>query len=191
MNRSKAVVRMVVLVSALAVGAGAGGHALRAQTAATAGAPAILTRDQAAAILPPSVFFRGQTASIQGRNSAGLRGAGGRLVLAALVDTSGYSSGVAQTYQGCLMTEVSLRLGEQMLRPGAYGFGFVADDRMVVMDLGGNVVLHAPITRDGNLKRPTPLQILADPAKPDEFRLYLGRSYVSLRITAESQTTAR
>jgi hypothetical protein len=39
-------------------------------------------------MLPPTVFFRGQNASIQGRNSAGLRMNNGKLVLFGLVDTA-------------------------------------------------------------------------------------------------------
>ncbi len=146
------------------------------------GEPTILTRDQAGPILPPSVFFRGQSAPIQARNSAGLR-LGDRLVLAVLVDTSGYSSGVAQTYQAYLITEVPLRIGENTLRPGAYGFGFVGGgggDQMVVLDLGGNELFRTPTTHEPTLARPTPLQILADPASPNRARLFLGRSFVVL-----------
>ncbi len=142
----------------------------------------VLNRDQAAAILPASVFFRGQSATIQGRNSAGLRLPDGKLVLATLVDTSGYSSALQQTYQAYLITEVPLTIDGHTLPPGAYGFGFVAGNRMTVMDLGGNEVLHATTVRDESLKRPTPLQILPEGA---EYRLYLGRSYVALATAAK------
>jgi hypothetical protein len=185
MNAPNRSLRMLVLGGVFVLGAGMSWQTPRAQSAAPAesvggpSAPSILTRDQAAAILPTSVFFRGQTASIQARNSSGLRLAGGRVVLAALVDTSGYSSGLAQTYQAYLITEVPLRFGDEILPPGAYGFGFVVGDRMVVMDVGGNEVLHAHTTRDGVLARPNPLQIVADAAMPHQYRFYLGRSYVS------------
>ncbi len=139
----------------------------------------VLNRDQAAAILPPSVFFRGQSASIQGRNSAGLKLADGKLVLVAIVDTSGYSSALQQTYQAYMLTEVPLLIGDQRLAPGAYGFGFVAGNKATVMDIGGNEVLHATTARDESLPRPTPLQILPTSA-PGPWRLYLGRNYVTL-----------
>lgn len=144
-------------------------------------APVILNRDQAATILPQSVFFHGQSASIQGRNSAGLSLHDGKLVLVALVDTSGYSSALQQTYQAYLLTEVSLTIAGQHLPPGAYGFGFIAGSKMVLMDIGANEILHAPTTRDESLARPTPLQILPD--NSGAFRLYLGRSYVSFAPT--------
>jgi hypothetical protein len=142
-------------------------------------AQGVLSREQAAAILPQSVFFRGQSASLQGRNSSGIRFANGKFVLMALVDTSGYSSALQQTYQAYLITEVPLILGGQTLNPGAYGFGFVADNKMTLMDIGGNEILHTTTTHDQALARPTPLQILPD-AATGAFRLYLGRSYVAL-----------
>ena len=140
----------------------------------------ILPRDQAGPIFPATVFYRGQSAPIQARNSAGLRLRGDRLVLAAMVDTSGYSSAVAQSYQAYLITEVPLRIGAETLRPGAYGFGFVKGDQMVVLDLGGNELFRTPTTREPALSRPTPLQILPNPAAPDTVRLFLGRSFVVL-----------
>jgi hypothetical protein len=140
-------------------------------------APVVLTRDQAGAILPATVFFRGQTASTQARNSAGLRLPNGKLVLIAVVDTSGYSSALQQTYQAYLLTEVPLLFGGQRLAPGAYGFGFVANDKATVMDLGGNELLRVATAHDAALTRPNPLQLLPESAG---FRLYMGRSYVTL-----------
>ena len=186
MSRPNARTAIFLLLAALALTPGLTLDSLRAQSlppaspaAATTPLPAILTRDEAAAIMPPSVFFRGQTASIQGRNSAGVRFPGDRLMLAALVDTSGYSSGVAQRYQAYLLTEVPLQIGDQVLPPGAYGFGFLDGNRMVVMDIGGNAILHSRTTHDELLKRPTPLQILADAGAADQYRLYLGRNFTS------------
>lgn len=148
----------------------------QASTEQSASTPSILGREQASAILPQSVFFHGQSASIQGRNSAGIR-SGNKLVLATLVDTSGYSSAVQETYQAYLLAEVPLTLGSKHLAPGAYGFGFVNGSEMVVMDIGGDEILRVAIARDQALARPTPLQVLKNTAG-DGFRLYLGRLYV-------------
>ena len=150
--------------------------AQQSDTPAVNGSVTVLNREQASAILPGSVFFRGQTASMQTRNSAGVRLPSGKLVLAAMVDTSGYSSALQETYQAYLLTEVRLDIGGQTLPPGAYGFGFIAGNKMVVMDIGGNEILRATTTRDEALARPTPLQIVADGQA--RARLYLGRSYV-------------
>lgn len=142
--------------------------------------PGLLNREQAAAIMPATVFYKELSATIQGRNSAGIRFADGKLVLAAMVDTSGYSSAVQQSYQAYLLNEVSLNFGGKTLAPGAYGFGFVSGDRVVVMDIAGNELMHAATTLDEHMTRPTPLQMIADPSTPGSYRLYLGRSYVTL-----------
>ena len=149
-------------------------------TPAPVAKPGALDREQATAILPSSVFYKGQSAPVQGRNSAGIRFAGNKLALMALVDTSGYSSAVQQTYQGYLLNEVQLKIGDKTLAPGAYGFGFVEGDRMVVLDIGGNEILHATTTRDEHMNRPNPLQIIPDTSAQGHYRLYLGRSYVTL-----------
>lgn len=144
-------------------------------------APAgILNRDAVAPFVPPSVFYRGQIAPTQGRNSAGFKFAEGKLFVASLVDTSGYSTAVQQTYQGYLILEIPLSFDGKTLAPGAYGFGFVAGNRMVVLDLGAHEILSTSTTPDAALARPNPLQILPDPASAKSFRLYLGRNYVTV-----------
>ncbi len=151
----------------------------RAQETAAKTSPTILTRAEAGPLMPPSVFYKGQVAPIQLRNSAGLLFAPKTMMLVALVDTSGYASEVQQVYQGYLLTQVRLRIGTHELAPGAYGIGFIAADQMLVTDLGGNTVLEAHVTHDEAMKRPNPLQILPD-TTPGHDRLYLGRSYVVL-----------
>jgi hypothetical protein len=146
----------------------------------------VLDRVQATAILPPSVFYKGASAPVQGRNSAGIRFADDALALMALVDVSGYSSAVQQSYQGYLLNEVQLQIGDKTLAPGAYGFGFIAGNRMVVMDIGGNEILRATTTRDELLAHPNPLQIIPDASAPGHYRLYLGRSYVTLSAAQSS-----
>ena len=148
-------------------------------------APGILNRDQAGPLLPSSVFYLSQVAPIQARNSAGYRFDSGRLFLAALVDTSGYSSAVQQTYQGYLILEVPLKIGDKTLAAGAYGFGFVGGNRMAVMDLGGTQVLETGTIPDASLTRPNPLQIMPNPAPGKGFRLYLGRSYVTIEAATK------
>jgi len=128
-------------------------------------------------LLPASVFYRAQSATTQLRNSGGVKFADGYLVLATMVDTSGYSSDVASKYQAYLITEVPIKIGGQSLGAGAYGVGFVADNKFVITDVGAHDVLTVATGDDAGLKRPTPLQIIADPA--GGYRLYSGRRYVS------------
>jgi len=142
-------------------------------------ASTILTASEAGAILPPSVFFRGQSASIQARNSAGIRLAKDALLLVALVDTSGYSSAVQQRYQAYLIIESTIQVGSHSLPPGAYGCGFLADGTFLVMDIGGHDLFTAKSTRDTQLRRPMPLQILSA-FSANTYRLYAGRSFVEI-----------
>jgi hypothetical protein len=144
----------------------------------------VLNAVEAAKIMPASVFFRGQSASIQGRNSGGVRFGDKNLMLVSLVDTSGYSSQVQEKYQAYLITESSLDIDGHHLAPGAYGCGFIGGDNFIVMDLGGHDLFTAHSTRDVDLHRPTPLQILEAPGTSDNYRLYAGRNYVSFHLAA-------
>jgi hypothetical protein len=128
-------------------------------------------------LLPEMVFFRGQTAPVQQRNSGGVRFADGFFFLVGLVDNSGYSSGIREKYQGYLITEVPVEISGRTLRPGAYGFGFLDGNKFVVMDLGANDVLNGASAKDAEMRRPVPLQIVG--AKDaGKYRLYHGREYV-------------
>lgn len=139
--------------------------------------PGILKPPDMANLMPATVFFRGQVASVQVRNSGGVKLADGMLVLCALVDTSGYSTAVQQKYQAYFITEVALDINGQMLKPGAYGVGFVEGSKFLVMDLGAHDLLTIIGAHDAELKRPTPLQVLADTV-PNRYRLYINRNYV-------------
>ncbi|MGA3071287.1 MAG: hypothetical protein ABSD43_13845 [Terracidiphilus sp.] len=128
-------------------------------------------------LLPASVYYRGQSAPTQLRNSGGVKFADGFFVLATLVDTSGYASDVKSKYQGYLIAEVPIKVGGEKLAAGVYGMGFVGE-KFVVTDVGAQDVLTVNSGEDAGLKRPMPLQVVADPAGGG-FRLYAGRRYVS------------
>ena len=141
------------------------------------GSDSVLRPADVQKLLPASVFYRGQSATTQLRNSAGVKLADGLYVLATLVDTSGYSTGVAAKYQAYFITEVPLKVGGEKLAAGAYGVGFIAENKFVVTDVGGHDVLTVNAGEDAGLKRPLPLQVVAD-AAGGGFRLYAGRKYV-------------
>ena len=152
----------------------------RPQTAASS-APVkegILTAaDVGNKLLPEKVFFRGQLAPVQARNTGGVRYADGFLVFAGLVDSSGYSTGIREKYQACLINEVAIEIGGQTLKPGAYGIGFLDGGKFVVMDIGANDVLQVGSVKDSEMKRPVPLQFL-EAGGAGGYRLYHGRDYV-------------
>jgi hypothetical protein len=137
----------------------------------------ILKAPDVANLVPATVFFRGQVASVQARNAGGLKLPDGMLVLCALVDTSGYSTAVQQKYQAYFISEVTLDINGQVLKPGAYGVGFIEGSKFLVMDLGAHDLFMTDGKRDADLKRPMPLQVLADTA-PNHYRLYINRNYV-------------
>jgi hypothetical protein len=137
--------------------------------------PADLTK-----ILPDAVFFRGQSATTQARNSGGVRFADGYLMFAALVDNSGYSSGIQEKYQAYFITEVPLTVGDHKLAPGAYGVGIVksgTDLNFVVQDIGAHDLFQTMAANDAKLHRPVPLQVAAGDSE-GKYRLYMGRNFV-------------
>ena len=136
--------------------------------------------DISPAIFPERVFFRGKIAPVQLRNSGGVHFADDLYVLAGLVDSSGYSTAIKEKYQAYLVSEVSLEIGGQTLKPGAYGIGFLTEGKFVVMDVAANDVLQAASQHDAEMKRPMPLQVLAS-ATAGSYRLYAGRDYVEFR----------
>jgi hypothetical protein len=138
----------------------------------------LLSSDEVKKVVPAEFFYRGQKAPVELRNAAGFQLADGKIALAALVDASGYSTAVQQKYQGLLITEVKLSVGGSELAPGEYGFGFTADGKFVVMDVGNNDVLSAASQMDPELKRAVPLRIVED---GDGYKLYAGKKWVGIK----------
>ena len=144
--------------------------------AAQSGVDTVLKPADLEKLFPATVYYDGQSAPTQIRNSGGVKFADGHYVLASLVDTSGYSTGVAAKYQGYLIAEVPLKIEGKLLPAGAYGFGFLDGDRFLVTDLGGHEVFTAHSMKDTDMARPRPLEVTDAPA--GGFRLYAGRNYV-------------
>ncbi|MGD0790882.1 MAG: hypothetical protein ABR920_03850 [Terriglobales bacterium] len=137
----------------------------------------VLTGDQVKKVAPSSFFFAGQSAAVQLRNATGLKNSAGKLLLAGLVDTSGYSTAIAEKYQGFLITETKLSFDGATLDPGAYGFGF-KDGKFTVMNVAATDVFSIASQNDDQLKHPVPLKLEKDGAR---YRLYAGRKYVVVK----------
>jgi len=142
------------------------------------GGDTILKPTDTQKLLPASVYYKAQSAPTQLRNSTGIKFADGFYLLATMVDTSGYSSDVAAKYQAYFIAEIPIKIGGQNLPAGIYGIGFVGGGKFIVTDVGAHDVMTASSTTDDGLKRPMPLQIIADPT--GGFRLSGGREYVIL-----------
>jgi|SRR3984957_3943281 hypothetical protein len=137
----------------------------------------ILTTDQVKKLAPDAFFFAGQSAATQLRNTSGLKNSAGKLVLVGFVDTSGYSTAIAQKYQGFLITETKISFDGTSLDPGEYGFGF-KDGKFTVMNVAASDLFSVDSHNDDQLKRPVPLKIEKD---GDAYRLYAGRKYVTVK----------
>ncbi len=166
MKKSKRIVSFAALVLAVLPFAMPAGAATEAVLKAS---------EITAKIFPEQVFFRGQVAPVQMRNTGGVRFGDELYVLAGMVDSSGYSTAIRQKYQAYFITEVALEIGGQKLSPGAYGIGFVNGDKFIVMDLGAHDLLQVDSAKDTEMKRPVPMQVVGAGGK---YRLYAGRSYV-------------
>jgi hypothetical protein len=138
----------------------------------------VLAAAELKTVVPASFFYRGQSASTQMRNSAGIRTQDQKYVLVGMVDTAGYATSIAQKYQGFFITEVKVKIEGSELAPGEYGFGFV-DDKFVVTDVGANDVQSVSSKKDDNLKRAVPLKITKE---GDAYRLYAGKKYVTVEL---------
>lgn len=148
---------------------------------ATSPSTGLLPATELERLLPPSVFFSGQSAPLQLRNSAAFRTKAGRMVWAGLVDTSGYSTGVREKYQFYFVTEIPVSAGSLKMEPGAYGGGFLTDNTFVLLDIAGNEMGRTRLGMDSELRRPRPLQMVMEP-NGGSLRLYLGRQYLSLSL---------
>jgi len=150
--------------------------ALTALAAAQASAQ-LLTAEQAKKLAPTSYYFAGQSAAVQARNTAGFKNSAGKVVLAGLVDTSGYSMAIAEKYQGFLITETKLSFDGSTLDPGQYGFGF-KDGKFMVMNVAATDLFSIPSQNDDQVKHPVPLKFEKD---GDGYRLYAGRKYAVIK----------
>lgn len=138
----------------------------------------VLSADELKKVTPVEYFYDGHKGPVQQRNAVGVQLDDGKMALAALVDVSGYASAVAQKYQGLLITETKLNLGGSMLAPGQYGFGFTADGKFVVTDVGGNEVVSASYQTDSALPHPVPLKLVAD---SEGYKLYSGKTWIAVK----------
>ena len=137
----------------------------------------VLAADQVKKVAPASYFFAGQSASVQVRNTSGLKNSSGKIVLAGLVDTSGYSTAIAEKYQGFLITEAKLKFDGSTLEPGQYGFGF-KDGKFMVMNVAAGDLFSVASLNDDQVKHPVPLKFEKD---GDGYRLYAGKKYVVVK----------
>ena len=135
----------------------------------------VLGQKDSAAVIPTTFYFAGQSASTQMRNAAAARIGKDRLVIAGMVDTSGYSTEISGKYEGFFITDSPVKIGDKTLDTGAYGFGFSKDGSVNIFDISAKQILSVEARTDADMKRPRPLQLV-----PTEngVRFYKGKYYV-------------
>jgi hypothetical protein len=138
----------------------------------------VLNDKDSVVVIPSSFYFAGQSAPTQMRNAAAARIGKGRLVIAGMVDTSGYSTEISGKYEGFLITDSPILIGNKTLGTGAYGFGFSKKGTLNIFDLSSKQILSTQSKDDGEMKRPRPLQMISS---GNGVRLYKGKSYIVIR----------
>jgi hypothetical protein len=128
-------------------------------------------------LVPQDYFFAGLTASVQPGMNAGVRFASGKVLLVALVNTSGYSTAIQQKYQALFLTDSRLKVEGSDLPPGAYGCGF-SSGKFFVMNVAAEDVVSVPARRDEKLQRAVPLKFVE---QEGGYRFYAGKNFVTLQ----------
>jgi hypothetical protein len=136
--------------------------------------PEVLAGDNLKKIVPTSFYFAGQSAATQMRNTAAAKIGADRYVIVGLVDTSGYSTEISGKYEGFFITDSPVKIGDQELNTGAYGFGF-SKDKINIFDLSSKQIMSVSTNNDAEMKRPRPLMMSND---DKGVRLYKGKVYV-------------
>lgn len=140
--------------------------------------PGVLSTTDVKSISPTNYYYAGHAASVQMRNTVGIRTQDGKNILAGMVDTSGYSTGIQQKYQGFFITEAKVHIEGTEVTPGEYGFGFM-NDRFILTNVASEDVLNVPSKMDDQLKRPVPLKATEENGG---YRLYAGKKYVVVQV---------
>ena len=139
----------------------------------------ILPEDTLNKLLPASVFLDAQNVPTQARNAVGVRFGNGKMALFTLIDTTGYSSEYQQKYIGVLMTQTTLKIGAESLKPGIYGFGIKKTgpgQTLFFYDVGGNTITSVAEEKF-DIKPVKPLQLTKS---DNQLRFYLGRQFVAV-----------
>jgi hypothetical protein len=140
--------------------------------------PGVLSAADVKTISPTTYYYAGHAATVQMRNTVGIRTPDGKNILAGMVDTSGYSTGIQQKYQGYFITEAKIRVEGTEVAPGEYGFGFM-DDKFILTNVASEDILNVASKMDDQLKRPVPLKVAEE---KDGYRLYAGKKYVMVNV---------
>ena len=169
MKNSRNVISILVLLAAAA-----------AQTASSKGMT-VVSEQRLKQLLPATVFIDGENVPTQERNAALVQLPNGKVMLASLIDTAGYSSAYQEKYSGVLLSQTGFTIGSKTFDAGAYALGQKKGTDSVTLhiyNLGGEQLADLPTQKQSDLRPLKPLQIVV--ASDGSARLYLGPYYVPL-----------
>jgi hypothetical protein len=141
----------------------------------------VVSEERLKQLLPATVFLDGENVPTQERNAALAQMPNGKLLLASLIDTAGYSSAYQEKYSGVLLSQTGFTIGGKSLDAGAYAMGRKKNGDAITLNiynLGGEQVAEIATQKQDNLRPIKPLQIVT--GNDGSARLYLGPYYVSL-----------
>lgn len=141
----------------------------------------VVTETRLKQLLPASVFVDGENVPTQERNAALVQLPNGKVLLASLIDTAGYSSAYQEKYTGVLLSQTGFSIGSKALDAGAYAFGRKKNGDSITLyiySLGGEQLAEIATQKQDNLRPVKPLQVIVN--SDGSARLYFGPSYVSL-----------
>jgi hypothetical protein len=151
------------------------------QVAKGSGGVTLVSEQRLKQLLPATVFIDGENVPTQERNAVLAQMPNGKLLLASLIDTAGYSSAYQEKYSGILLSQTGFTIGSKGLDAGAYAIGRKKDADTITLyiyNLGGEQLAEIPSQKQDDLRPVKPLQIIV--ASDGSARLYLGPYYVSL-----------
>src|SRR5581483_2248930 len=132
-------------------------------------------------LLPATVFIDGENVPTQERNAAMVALPNGKILIASLIDTAGYSSAYQEKYSGVVLSQTGFTLGSKSFDAGAYAFGRKKDGdnvTLILYNVGGDPLAQLTTAKQDNLRPLKPLQIVV--ADDGSARLYLGPYYIAL-----------
>ena len=148
---------------------------------ATSGGVTVVSEQRLKQLLPATVFLDGENVPTQERNATLAQLPNGKLLIASLIDTAGYSSAYQEKYSGVLLSQTGFNIGGKNLDAGAYAMGRKQNgdtSTLYIYNLGGDQLAEISTQKQDNLRPLKPLQIVA--GSDGSARLYFGPYYVSL-----------
>jgi len=135
--------------------------------------------------IPKDFYLEGNAIPTEKRNAVLVHLPSGQRAIFALIDTTGYSADIIAKYIGMMITEGDLTVCGQKIGVGSYGFGWVRPGtgidkpgKFSLYNQAGAKLAECTTPRDGALKQPRPLQVIA---RDGGAELYYGRHHVELK----------